>query len=92
MGRGRDRKIVDSSHFLPQLLHVIVPNTLQNENTRQMMREKSHPKINDVILKAVEINKELGASTRNPLFLTEDKPIKAKGWYLPSPLICFNGI
>ena len=57
-----------SIHFIPQLLHVIVANNLQNESTTQMMWDNSHTEINDVFTKAIASNKDLGASTRNALF------------------------
>ena len=89
-GRVRDRKSVDTIHFLPQLLHVIVSNELQSDNTRQMTIEKSHAGINDIVTKSLHINRKLNDSYKNSLFRTENEPIRVTGMYLPSPLIYIN--
>ena len=92
IGPPHNRRIKNTSHFLPQLLYVIVPHELQNEGTRAQMRKESHPSVANEVGKAMRINQQLAMLNKNALFQTEEECIKVKGWYLTPPKICFFGM
>ena len=54
------------------------------------MRVKSHEKVDRIIEKAININKDLNVSYRSCLFKTKEEVVKVDGFFLNMPLICFN--
>eukprot|EP01083_Nonionella_stella_P239030 837076_1 len=89
-GRGKNRKLKDTIHFLPQLLYIIVPVEQHNDETKKKLRQISHPRVNTIISKSMEINKILTNTAKTCVFTTENKPIKVKAYYIDAPTICFR--
>lgn len=54
-----------ANFYLPGTIHVIVPMEQQNDNTKQEMRQTSHPPAHEIIDNAIRINKELNAKSRS---------------------------
>ena len=55
VGRGPDRRIEDTIHFVPQLLYVIVPVEQHNEETKRKLRMRSHPTVDVIVDKALAL-------------------------------------
>ena len=89
-GRGDNRKIVDTIYYPPQLLFIIVPVEQHNDRTKSQMRRKSHPPVQEIINRAIQINKELSIINKTAPFITQKGPILCKGYYLEPPLMCFK--
>ena len=83
------KQVRDISHFLPQLLPVIVPVECHDDNTKSQLRRRSHPCAKEVIRKSLEINEYLKRS-KNCIFTTDDKSISVNGYFIAPPNICFK--
>ena len=89
-GRGKDKKLRDTIYYLPQLLYVIVPVEQHNDFTKQKLRRLSHPNVQTIINKAMEINKTLKSVTKTAPFTTHSEPVKVTGYNIDFPFICFK--
>lgn len=89
-GRGDKKQIVDTIHYLPQLLFIIVPVEQHNDRTKSKMRRIAHPPVQQIINRAMAINQELNAISKLSPFKTEKRTISCKGYYLDPPFICFK--
>jgi len=89
-GRGEHKRIEDTIYFLPQLLFVIVPVEQHNERTKRQLRSKAHPPVQEVVTKALELNRMLAQINKTAPFRTEDRCIECRGYVLEPPLICFK--
>ena len=89
-GRGDKKRIIDTIHYPPQLLFIIVPVEQHNDRTKLQMRRIAHPPVQQIINRAIDINKELADINKTAPFRTESHTISCKGYYLDPPLICFK--
>lgn len=92
VGRGDKKRIVDTIHYLPQLLYIIVPVEQHNDRTKKQMRRISHPPVCEIINRAQRINEQLSVINKTAPFTTEKRCIQATGYYVDPPFICFKSM
>jgi len=90
VGRGPDRHIQDTIHFIPQLLYVIVPVEQHNDATKGKLRLRSHPKVDKIVDESLALSKLLASVNKTSPFTTETQCMSTKAFEVEPPMICFQ--